>query len=899
MARDSKPLIPLLVCDKIDEQNVRRACNGAWMGFSVHHQFFAWQRDFSREAIVKRKVERFAGPIITGIFFVLGIIPILHLLLISAINFFDVGVLMMIPHIVQTTFVPLYLAILFLMCAIYRTVKIFALNDFVRKDAVSYPYDEEVSFEKVSNYHKKSFHNIARAFTPRALIAFDEAAFLCYAKKIPFSLYAFFEHLLNTPDVQSLLIRYELNPSDVILRYRGEFMHETIIEHNNALLWQVIARSYIDAAKNHDPKVSVFHIFEGCIEADPSFTNFFEQLGIRKTELYNGIQWFRCMNHLSHEMRIFRASALQRSTRDTGAAMTGMATPLLNSIGDDLTKLSQYGQMPITIGREQEIGSVIRAFESGTSVVLITGDIGVGKMSVIEGLAKCMVQGEVPHVLQDKRLVKIPIASIVSGSDVSHYQMSIESVISEASRAGNIILAFEGIEMLCDIPMRGSLGQSLSDILAELIEKTGLLCVATVSYEHYRSMISGTRFGAMATNVTVSEVSENLAIQILESRAFMIENQYEVYFTYRALEQCVVCAQRFLSDVRLPGSALQLMREVAVYAKSSRGKNSLVSVDDVAHIIGLKTHVPITSIQHDEKEKLLHIEELMHERIIGQHEAVNAIANALRRARVDSSERKRPIATFLLLGPTGVGKTQTAKTLAEVYFGGEDNMIRFDMSEYQDTRSIYRLIGEPNAQASGLLTEAIRAQPFSLVLLDEIEKADRGLINIFLSVMDDGRLTDSRGKVVDCTNTIILMTSNAGSSYIQNALIAQTSMMEIQRTLLDTELKNYFSAEFLNRFDGVIVFSPLTEEQIEEITHLMISKIRDRLYEDKGITLDISDKVVARIAQKGYSREFGARPLRRVIQSDIQDVLARALLELDITHGQTITIAENGSITLH
>ena len=773
---EEKQNIPLLVCDKSDEAHVRRACRGTWAGFSVHHHFFAWQRDLSDEAIRGRRIQASFDGVVNFVVMLLGVVGLAHIGLLKLLPTYAPDIARHVPRVLRVPYLPLWFAIIMIVFVISRLIRASLQVDFVKKEAVEHPYDDGVSWEAVSKYHRSAYHNIANAFAPRAIHAFEEAALKSHKLKVEFSLYTFFEHLLHTPDVRSFLIRFELPPDDVSEAFHNQFLAgEPDHAAANGTMWQTIANAYLDAARNGDPKVTVFHLFDACFDVDPRFAVFFEKLGVQPKVLVNGIQWFRFMNHLSGEMRSFRKAAFNRGTSETGKAMTGLATPLLNSIGEDLTKNAQFGYTATTVGRKTEISSLLRAFESGSQAVLLTGRTGVGKMSIIEGLAERMVADDVPEALKDKKLVRVPITHIVSGANPGSYQERLVQVIVEAVRSGNTILAFEGIEGLFGVQVGGGTSQDLSDTLAEMLESTRLLAIATSETEAYRTAISGSRFGSMATKLEVEEVEDNDAIQILESRVFQVEAQQGVYFTYKALEQCVTLSRRFLQDEAMPENAIKLMKEVAVFVRNKRGANQLVRAEDVGFVITEKTNIPTDSINEDEKDKLLKLESTMHKRVVGQEEAVQAVSAALRRARTDLSGGKRPIATFLFLGPTGVGKTETAKTLAETYFGGEDRMTRFDMSEFQDAQSIYRLIGQPGQQGTGLLTESIRQNPFTLLLLDEFEKADQGLLNVFLQInafpsTNSVNSVKRNGSYVGCIRELLMGRSSELSDWAHECL---------------------------------------------------------------------------------------------------------------------------------
>ncbi|HSD12937.1 MAG TPA: ATP-dependent Clp protease ATP-binding subunit, partial [Patescibacteria group bacterium] len=411
-----------------------------------------------------------------------------------------------------------------------------------------------------------------------------------------------------------------------------------------------------------------------------------------------------------------------------------------------------------------------------------------------------------------------------------------------------------------------------------------------------RAALEGTPLGQALTKVEVPEMDVNEAIQVLEAKSGGIEYKNEVFFSYAAVEAAVTLSDRYLHEQTLPEKAIQIAMETATAVRNAKGKNAIVTKDDVAAVVAEKTHMPLKQMTQEESEKLLNLEERMHARMIGQEEAVKSVASAMRRARAELKDQSRPIANFLFLGPTGVGKTELAKTLAEEYFGNEEAMIRLDMSEYQDKASIYKLIGEPaGAQAGGLLTEAIRQRPFSLLLLDELEKAHPDLLTVFLQVMDDGRLTDNVGRTVDFTNVILIATSNAGAPFVQEALRQKMPIEQIRERLMTQELKGIFRPEFLNRFDGMIVFRPLSQEEIVQIAKLMLKKVSKRL-EDKGIVFEATDEAVRELAAAGFDPLFGARPLRRVIQDRVDNAIADALLRGQLSRRDKLIYEKGGTL---
>ncbi|MEK7105610.1 MAG: AAA family ATPase, partial [Patescibacteria group bacterium] len=438
-------------------------------------------------------------------------------------------------------------------------------------------------------------------------------------------------------------------------------------------------------------------------------------------------------------------------------------------------------------------------------------------------------------------------------------------------------------------------GLDLSSVLAQELDRRYTFVIATATPSAYTGSIERSVLGQKLIKVPIDEPEPNEAIRILEAKIGAIEYKQKVIFTYDAIEKIVALTSRYMHERALPEKAIEVAEETALSAFKARGENARVVGEDVAMIITEKTKVPVTELGGQEKETLLHMEERLHERVIGQDEAVKAIAAALRRARTELRSTNRPIANFLFLGPTGVGKTELAKTVSEVYFGREESMLRFDMSEYQEKTSVERLIG--GAGEGGLLTEAVRQNPFSLLLLDELEKAHPDILNLFLQVMDDGRLTDGAGRTIDFTNVILIATSNAGAQYLMESVQAGKPLEEIKQHLLDSELKATYRPEFLNRFDGVIVFKPLSIDDVVQIAYLLIAKVAERL-KVKGINFQASDAAVYELAQKGFDPKFGARPLRRVIQEEVDNAIANILLKGEVGRRDSLLLEPGGKITV-
>ncbi len=622
-----------------------------------------------------------------------------------------------------------------------------------------------------------------------------------------------------------------------------------------------------------------------------------DELAIPAGAVENITAWFALRRRLltEYHRRQRRAGARPRHSLDR--AYLAVATPFLNRLSRDLTTLAARGYLHPCVGREAELSEVYRIIEGGHGSVVLVGEAGVGKSSLVEGVAQAMVAEEVPELLQDKHLRLLSLSQLLSGATPAQASERLLHAVTEAVRAGNIVLAIENIDQLVtpDASSQGELGPA--EVLAQTIAKYRLVVLATASTTAWNKTVAGTALGQALQPVQVPELDNDKSIQVLESRVPGLEHEHRVYFAYGALEAAVELTRRYLPDRFLPEKAIKLVEEVAIYARQHHAPGVAIAAEDVAQVVAGKVHVPVTQVTPSERQKLLNLEEILRARIIGQDEAIKLVAQALRRARVNLRDQKRPIASFLFLGPTGVGKTELAKVVAAEYFGGEERMVRLDMSEYQTADSLYRLIGAPAGvgNSSGLLTEAIRRNPYTLLLLDEIEKSHPDILNVFLQLLDDGRLTDASGRTVDFTNCIIIATSNAATPFVQEQLRAGVDIAAIRKQLMEHELQAYFRPEFLNRFDGLVVFKPLGMPEVEQVAGLLLAKLARGL-EAKGIHLQASPEAIRELAVKGFDPLFGARPLRRVIQENVDNALATYLLTGKLTRRDAVVLEPGGVV---
>lgn len=660
---------------------------------------------------------------------------------------------------------------------------------------------------------------------------------------------------------------------------------------------QIIFQAYESAYGAHQDYVSVTELLIIALQETPAIAEVLFNFNISERDLANVIEWARMREKLHRQYLKFKRAASHHSKYGMDKAMTALATPYLNSFSSDITMLAHYGQLNQCVARSKEIEEIYQVIDGGQHNVLLVGENGVGKKTIVEGIAQSMIEDDVPARLKDKRLVRLSVSALLAGTSPAGAVERLRNIMSEMSRARNVILFIHNIHELVGVSAGESGSLDIAGTLTEFLGSNKFLTIATTTPEDFSEHISNSSIKGVFTKIDIAEMNEDQAIQVLESRAGALEYKQNVFFSYDAVAKAVEYAVKFIHESFLPENALELLTESATFTHNKKGSNTIVTKEEVAAVVTEKTKIPLSAISADESSKLLLLEEEMHERVIGQDEGVTAVANALRRARADLKSSKRPIANFLFLGPTGVGKTELAKTIAQVYFGGENKMIRLDMSEYQDKNSIYRLIGMPGEKGTGVLTEAVRRNPFSLLLLDEIEKADHDVLNLFLQVMDEGRLSDSAGHAFDFTNVILIATSNAGTAYVQEQNKNGVSHEVLLDQLLHGQLKEYFRPEFLNRFDGIILFNALTQPDIKKIAGLMFGSITKSM-EQKGVQLQATDEALEFLATAGFDPEFGARPMRRVLQEKVENKLAELFLQGKLKRGSTATVGAGGEINV-
>lgn len=548
-------------------------------------------------------------------------------------------------------------------------------------------------------------------------------------------------------------------------------------------------------------------------------------------------------------------------------------------------------------GRENEYQQLQQSLtKRENNNVLIVGDLGSGKEQLVRYFARESFAGTTEKGLQHKKILELLIGPLLAGvGSRADLESRLQSVIEEVSHAGNIILYIPSMQNLLG---SSSFGLDLSGALVPYLREGNLPIIATMTPGSFKTYMEGNELLELFTPLKLEELPPELILPMLMKKTVAIEQKEAVVITYRALKSAVQYGDRYKQESILPGSAIDLLEDTISRVYGSGGqeyagtKRRLVTDGDIVKKVEETTKIALSEPNAQEKDLLLHLEDELHKRVIGQDEGINALAEAMRRLRSGVEEQKKPI-SFLFLGPTGVGKTETAKTLAAIYFGGEDAMIRLDMSEYADEEGARRLLGALPGQGNerGELTDKVHDHPYSLILLDEFEKAHQSILDLFLQVLEDGRLTDNKGRTVSFINTIIIATSNAGSEYIREQVTNGVTVdKKFQKNLLDyLQQQRIFRPELLNRFDDVITFRPLSQTEIASICSLLLQNVVKNL-QSKDITVLFDPDVVGQIAQEGYDQEFGARPLRRYIQEKIEDVLARELLTNQLARGSTIRV---------
>ena len=717
---------------------------------------------------------------------------------------------------------------------------------------------------------------------------------------------------------------------------------------------RVLENSYKEAVQFKSPLIGTEHILIAMLkDGECSATRLLSTMNVNIQRMYVDI-----LASMGED-----ASQYKDELEGKGKGQGKSTTPTLDSYSRDLTALAKEGKLDPVIGREHEIERVIQILSRRTkNNPCLIGEPGVGKTAIAEGLAAKIVEGNIPDTVKGKRVMTLDVSGMVAGSKYrGEFEERIKNVLKEVRADGNVLLFIDELHTI--IGAGGAEGAiDASNILKPSLARGEIQVIGATTIDEYRKYIE--KDAALERRfqpVMVEEPSEEEAVAILRGLKGKYEEHHQVTITENAIEAAVKLSSRYINDRFLPDKAIDLLDEasskvrlttyaqpeeikkleadiaaleeqkvaaiqteayekageikkkqqrkrdrqekiLAKWEKEKSGKKLYVTENEIADVVSGWTKIPVKKLEEGEAERLRNLESILHERVIGQEEAVTAVSKAIRRGRVGLKDPGRPIGSFLFLGPTGVGKTELSKALAEAMFGTENAMIRVDMSEYMEKHSVSKIVGSPPGyvgyEEGGQLSEKVRRNPYSVILFDEIEKAHPDVFNILLQVLDDGHITDAQGRKIDFKNTVLIMTSNAGASRIVEpkklgfgAVSTEKEDYEYMKNGVMEEVRRIFKPEFLNRIDETIVFHALTKEDIGRIVDIMMKNLGKRTKEQMDITLAMDDAAKAQIIEKGYDQKYGARPLRRTIQNEVEDKLAEEILNGSVKKGDTVAIS--------
>ena len=691
--------------------------------------------------------------------------------------------------------------------------------------------------------------------------------------------------------MQQLFLRLGVELADV-----KEFIEskEKELLMSRELLFQTLVYEAVEAKSD---MITAREFAMLLFDMDKDFEEFLFRHEIRKQDLLGAAHWVSTLVQLKQAQLRWWERAILGHMPTFGASLMFGYTYILDKFARDISAGSQGAIIPegAAHGKElQEIASILA--RSDQSNVILVGEPGSGKSAILEQLTRLILEGSAPPALWQKRFIAMDSVTLVAATkQKGELEELLVRVMNEAATAGNVVLVLERFPEF--IESARQMGVNAISILEPYLEGTELQVIALSDKDQYHRVLeSNSTITKLFERVEIAEPDVSNIVYILEEIAYGLEKTHSVYITYPALVEAANLADRYITNGAMPEKAIDVLERAVTEAVNAGEK--FVTKQHVQRAVEERTHIPVEKASGKEAEKLLQMEEVLHQRVIGQHAAITAVANALRRARAGLQAGKRPIGSFLFLGPTGVGKTETAKALAQIYFGSEDAMARFDMSEFQGPEGVSKLIGSFETSEPGMLSNALRSKPFSLLLFDEFEKSSRDVVNLFLQILEEGFFTDAHGKRVSARDAIIITTSNAAGNLVWDMVQQGKDVSTLQKEVVDAiRQQGVFAPEILNRFDAIVVFEPLDKEKLHEVAKLLLEELAKNLKKQE-IEFGITEELIAKVVEMGYDPVMGARPMRRAIADRVEQIIARRLLDGSLRRGGIIQFTSEEIQTL-
>jgi len=739
--------------------------------------------------------------------------------------------------------------------------------------------------KKIFGIIEEGDYNLAGALEFKVAKSLHQAFKKTGRKKLNTSDFVFFV-FKNNPEFVFIFNRLEINFNDLkknISKLKFSYDNELVYPFD---FQKIINDALKEALTRNATRIGSRDILVSLLDNYDPLKKIFSNKNIKKEDVRSLAEWLYALKYNEkYRKKFWEWKNLAKKGTLARDWASGYSL-YLDRFSIDWTKKLSKG-FPEIIGHEEKVNSMERGLSrEDLNNVLLVGESGVGKKSMIFELARKSFFGESLPGVNYKRIVELDIPGLLARIDNSgEIEKIIDTIFQEVTFSGNIILVIDAIHNF--IGGESAPGKiNISGILGSYLPLANFKIVGITNYGGYRKVIEESSLSSFFEKVEVPELSKNDTFRVLQRMTLGLEKKHNIMVSYLSLKQIIDYCSKYMPSRPFPKKAMDLLDEAIVYISQNKGK--ILLPEHIADIVSQKTNIPIGDLKSREKNILMNLENLIHEKVINQEEAIKEVSSALRRSRAEISIRKKPMGTFLFLGPTGVGKTETAKALAEVYFNSIEKMIRIDMSEFQNLSDIARLIG--SSEYEGILTTKVKENPFSLILLDEIEKAHKDILNIFLQILDEGHVTDGLGRKIDFKNSIIIATSNAGSNIIINNIKKGYDLDKFKGQLLGHLFEEgLFRPEFINRFDAVVLFTPLTPNNLIKIVELILKNVADGL-KDKNIEIIITEELKRKIVDLGYNPIFGAREIKRVIQSKVENILASAIISGRIKNGDKIKI---------